>query len=100
MNLKPLNDRIVVRREMAGDKTAGGIILPEAAKQKPQRGTILAVGPGKLNKTDGTRHSMQLKVGDKVLFTSWAGDEYKTRDQGKDGDILIMHEDDVMCVIE
>jgi chaperonin GroES len=99
MNLKPLNDRIVVRRETAEDKTAGGIILPEAAKQNPQRGTILAVGPGKLNKNDGTRHPMQLNVGDKVLFTSWAGDEFKDR-KLKDGEILIMHQDDVMCVIE
>lgn len=99
MNITPLNDRIVVRRESASDKTAGGIILPDNSKQKPHRGTILAVGPGKLNKKDGSRHPLQLKVGDKVLFTSWAGDEFKTN-QPKDGDILIMHEDDVMAVIE
>jgi chaperonin GroES len=96
MGLKPLSDRIVVRREAAEEKTAGGILLPDAAKNKPQRGTVVAVGPGKLQK-DGTRAQMQLKAGDKVLFTSWAGDEFK--DRGADGDILLMHEGDVLCVI-
>ncbi len=96
MGLKPIGDRIVVRREAAEEKTAGGILLPDTAKNKPQRGTVLAVGPGKLNK-DGTRTEMQLKVGDKVLFTSWAGDEFK--DRGAEGDILLMHEGDVLCVI-
>jgi chaperonin GroES len=96
MGLKPIGDRIVVRREAAEEKTAGGILLPDAARNKPQRGTVLAVGPGKM-KPDGTRAEMQLKVGDKVLFTAWAGDEFK--DRGKDGDILLMHEGDVLCVI-
>jgi chaperonin GroES len=96
MNLKPIGDRIVVRREVAEEKTAGGILLPDTAKNKPQRGAVLAVGPGKL-KPDGTRAEMQLKVGDKVLFTSWAGDEFKGR--AADGDILLMHEGDVMCVL-
>ncbi|MBN9119362.1 MAG: co-chaperone GroES [Planctomycetes bacterium] len=96
MGLKPIADRIVVRREAAEEKTAGGILLPDAAKNKPQRGTVVAVGPGKL-KPDGTRAEMQLKAGDKVLFTSWAGDEFK--DRAADGDILLMREGDVMCVI-
>jgi chaperonin GroES len=96
MGLKPLGDRIVVRREAAEEKTAGGILLPDTAKNKPQRGTVLAVGPGKL-KPDGTRAEMQLKAGDKVLFTSWAGDEFK--DRAADGDILLMHEGDVLCVL-
>jgi chaperonin GroES len=96
MGLKPIADRIVVRREAAEEKTAGGILLPDAAKNKPQRGVVLAVGPGKLN-DDGTRAPMQLKEGDKVLFTSWAGDEYK--DRAADGDILLMREGDVLCVI-
>jgi chaperonin GroES len=96
MGLKPIADRIVVRREAAEEKTAGGILLPDAAKNKPQRGTVLAVGPGKM-KPDGTRAEMQLKTGDKVLFTSWAGDEFK--DRGAEGDILLMHEGDVLCVI-
>jgi chaperonin GroES len=97
MNLKPIGDRIIVRREASDAKSAGGIILPEAAQKKPQRGEIVAVGPGKLNKKDGSRSPMQLKVGDKVLFTSWAGDEFKDR---KAGEILVMHEEDVLAVVE
>jgi chaperonin GroES len=96
MGLKPIGDRIIVRREAAEDKTSGGIILPDTAKNKPQKGEVIAVGPGKV-KDDGTRAPMQLKAGDKVLFTSWAGDEFK--DRGKD-EILVMHEGDVLCVIE
>lgn len=96
MGLKPIADRIVVRREAAEEKTAGGILLPDTAKNKPQRGVVVAVGPGRM-KPDGTRAPMQLKEGDKVLFTSWAGDEFK--DRGAKGDILLMHEGDVMCVI-
>ena len=96
MKLRPLGDRLIVRREVATDKTAGGIILPDNAKQKPQRGTVLATGPGKMMK-DGTRRAMQVKEGDKILFTTWAGDEYK---QQKTSDtILIMHEEDVLAVI-
>ncbi len=98
INLRPLGDRIIVRREPADDKTAGGIVLPDTAKNKPQRGTVLAVGPGKLKK-DGTRTTMQLKVGDKVLFTSWAGDAFQERHNKAEGEILVMHESDVMCVI-
>ncbi|HYH69440.1 MAG TPA: co-chaperone GroES [Urbifossiella sp.] len=97
MGLKPIGDRIIVRREAAEDKTSGGIILPDTAKNKPQKGEVIAVGPGRV-KDDGTRAAMQLKAGDKVLFTSWAGDEFK--DRGRDGDILVMHEGDVLCVIE
>lgn len=96
MGLRPIGDRIVVRREAAQEKTTGGILLPDTAKDKPQRGVVVAVGPGKM-KPDGTRAPMQLKEGDKVLFTSWAGDEFK--DRAADGDILLMHEGDVMCVI-
>ncbi len=97
MNLKPLNDRIIIRREASNDKSAGGIIIPDAAKQKPQRGTILAVGPGKLNKKTGERIPLDVKVGDVVLFTSWAGDEFK--DKKSVGEVLIMHQDDVMAII-
>jgi chaperonin GroES len=97
MGLKPIGDRIIVRREAAEDRTAGGIILPDTAKNKPQKGEVIAVGPGRV-KPDGTRTKMQLKAGDKVLFTSWAGDEFK--DRGRDGEILVMHEGDVLCVIE
>jgi chaperonin GroES len=98
MNLQPIGDRIIVRRESSEEKTAGGILLPDTAKKKPQRGVVLAVGPGKLNKKTGERQPMQLKAGDKVLFTSWAGDEFKDR---KDpNEILVMHEEDVLAVIE
>lgn len=96
MGLQPIGDRIVVRREAAEEKTVGGILLPDSAKNKPQRGVVVAVGPGKM-KPDGTRVPMQLKAGDKVLFTSWAGDEFEGRKN--DGEILLMHEGDVMCVI-
>jgi chaperonin GroES len=97
MDLTPIGDRIIVRREASDEKTSGGIILPDAAKKKPQRGTILAVGPGKLNLKDGSRMPMTLKAGDTVLFTSWAGDEFK--DNKKGGEVLVMHEGDVMAVV-
>src|SRR5215472_3939197 len=97
MNLKPLGDRIVVRRFEAKETTAGGILLPDSAKNKPQRGTVLAVGPGKLLK-DGTRRPLQVKKGDKVLFTSWAGDEFKGRATGQE--VLLMREEDVLAVID
>jgi len=96
MGLKPIGDRIIVRREAAEEKTRGGILLPDTAKNKPQRGEVLAVGPGKMT-DDGTRAPMTLKVGDKVLFTSWAGDEFKDRREA--GEILVMHEGDVLCTI-
>jgi chaperonin GroES len=97
MGLKPIGDRIIVRREAAEEKTSGGIILPDTAQNKPQKGEVIAVGPGRV-KPDGTRAAMQLKAGDKVLFTSWAGDEFKDRKQN--GEILVMHEGDVLCVID
>jgi chaperonin GroES len=95
MKVKPLGDRLVVRREEAQDKTAGGIVLPDSAKNKPQRGTVLAVGNGKMLK-DGSRRGLQVKVGDKVLFTSWAGDEYKDREGQQ---ILLMREEDILAVL-
>jgi chaperonin GroES len=97
MNLKPIGDRIIVRRGAYEEKTTGGILLPDNAKKKPQSGTVLAVGPGRLKK-DGTRQPMQLKAGDKVLFTSWAGDEYKDRKSA--GELLVLHEGDVLAVVE
>jgi chaperonin GroES len=97
MKLRPLGDRIVVRRSEAQEKTAGGILLPDTAKNKPQRGKVLAVGAGKLLK-DGTRRPLQVKEGDTVLFTSWAGDEF--REQGTNSNILLMREEDVLAVVE
>jgi chaperonin GroES len=97
MNVKPLGDRIVVRRSASKEKTSGGILLPDSAKNKPQRGKVLAVGNGKMLK-DGTRRPLQVKVGDTVLFTSWAGDEYK---EGRTQDnILLMREEDILAVID
>jgi chaperonin GroES len=96
MKLKPLGDRIIVRRVEATEKTAGGIVLPDNARQKPQKGTVLSVGPGKMMK-DGTRRALQVKEGDTVLFTTWAGDEYKQHKTGEQ--ILIMHEEDVLAVV-
>ena len=97
MGLKPLGDRIVVQRFEAEEKTTGGILLPDTAKNKPQKGKVLATGPGKLLK-DGSRRGVQVKVGDTVLFTAWAGDEFRDR-QSKD-DILLMHEEDLLAVLE
>lgn len=96
MKLKPIGDHILVRRVEAQEKTAGGILLPDNAKTKPQRGKVLAVGPGKLRK-DGQRQPLQLKEGDTVIFTSWAGDEY--RERGGDN-LLLMREEDVLAVVD
>lgn len=96
MKVKPLADRLVVRRFDPTEKTAGGIVLPDSAKNKPQKGKVLAVGPGKLLK-DGSRRGLQVKEGDTILFTSWAGDEFKERA----GDtILVMREEDVLAVVD
>jgi chaperonin GroES len=97
MKIKPLGDRIVVQRFEAEEKTAGGILLPDNAKNKPQKGKILAVGPGRLLK-DGTRRNLQVKVGDTVLFTTWAGDEY--REGRSNTNILLMREEDVLAVLD
>jgi chaperonin GroES len=95
MKIRPLADKILVQRTEAETKTAGGIVLPDAAKEKPQRGTVVSVGEGKLLE-DGSRSKPQVKKGDNVLFTSYAGTEVKVA--GKE--YLIMDESDVMAVIE
>jgi chaperonin GroES len=97
MKVRPLGDRIVVRRFESQEKTAGGILLPDSAKNKPQKGKVLAVGPGKLLK-DGSRRRLQVKEGDTVLFTAWAGDEF--RQQSNKDVILVMHEEDVLAVVD
>ena len=96
MKVKPLGDRVVIQRHEAEEKTAGGIVLPDSAKNKPQQGKVLAVGDGRMLK-DGSRRGLQVKVGDTVLFTSWAGDEYKAR--GSDN-ILLMREEDILAVLD
>jgi chaperonin GroES len=95
MKISPLADKVLVQRVEAENKTAGGIVLPDTAKEKPQRGKIIAVGEGKLS-DDGTRQKPQVKKGDTVLFTSYAGSEIKI--DGKE--YLIMTESDIMAVIE
>jgi chaperonin GroES len=97
MKLTPLGDRIIVRRQESQEKTTGGIYLPDSAKNKPQRGKVLAVGPGKLAK-DGKRRPLQVKEGDTILFTSWAGDEFK--EQRTKDEILVMREEDVLAVLD
>ncbi len=97
MKLRPLGDRVIVRRAEAKEKTAGGIILPDSAKNKPQKGKILAVGPGRLLK-NGSRKKPQVKEGDTVLFTNWAGDEFKER--GREDQVLVMHEEDILAVLD
>ena len=94
MTIVPLNDKIVVERLEADDKTAGGIILPDTAKEKPKQGKVLAVGEGKQLET-GKRAAFQVKVGDRVLFTSYAGSEVNV--DGKE--YLVMTEDDVLAVV-
>lgn len=95
MNLKPLGDRIVVQRQEAGEKTKGGIILPDTAKEKPQIGKVLAVGDGKILK-NGTVQPLQVKKGDTVLFSSYAGDEFKLGHEK----VLLMREEDVLAIVE
>ena len=95
MKIKPLSDKILVQRLEAENKTAGGIVIPDAAKEKPQKGKVITVGKGRIL-DDGKLRPMQVKKGDKVLFTSYAGTEIKI-----DGhEYLIMDESDILAVIE
>jgi len=94
LSIRPLGDKVIVRRVEAEEKTAGGIVLPDTAKEKPKRGIVLAVGNGRLL-DDGTRSPMQVKRDDEVLFTSYAGTEVKI-----DGEeYLVMDESDILGVI-
>jgi chaperonin GroES len=95
MKIRPLNDRILVKRLEGETKTAGGIIIPDSAKEKPAEGEVMAVGSGKLN-DKGERVALEVKQGDRVLFSKYGGTEVKV-----DGvDYLIMREDDILGVIE
>ncbi|MFA4987820.1 MAG: co-chaperone GroES [Candidatus Brocadiia bacterium] len=95
MNLRPLGDRVLVKRLEAEERTKGGIILPDTAKEKPKEGRIMAVGTGKLLE-NGKRQKPQLKVNDRVIFSSYAGTEVKV-----DGEeYLIMREEDIQAVVE
>ena len=95
MKFRPLHDRVVVRRIEAEEKTAGGIIIPDTAKEKPQEGEIVAVGPGARDQT-GKVVALDVKAGDRVLFGKWSGTEVRIDGQ----DLLIMKESDIMGVIE
>jgi len=95
MKFRPLHDRILVKRIDAEEKTAGGIIIPDTAKEKPQQGEVIAVGPGARNEA-GQLVALDVKVGDRVLFGKWSGTEVKIDGE----DLLIMKESDVMGVLE
>src|SRR5208283_2412932 len=94
VQLQPLGDRVVIEREESESVTAGGIVLPDSAKDKPTRGSVISVGEGKLNK-DGKRIALQVKAGDRVLFTSYAGEQFKLGER----ELLLMREDDILAVI-
>ncbi|MDX8538487.1 co-chaperone GroES [Mesorhizobium abyssinicae] len=95
MAFRPLHDRILVRRIEADEKTAGGIIIPDTAKEKPQEGEVIAVGPGSRDES-GKLTPLDVKAGDRILFGKWSGTEIKLNGE----DLLIMKESDVMGVIE
>ena len=95
MSFRPLHDRVLVRRIDADEKTAGGIIIPDTAKEKPQRGEVIAVGAGSRTE-DGKLTPLDVKVGDEVLFGKWSGTEVKIDGE----DLLIMKESDILGVVE
>jgi chaperonin GroES len=95
MKIKPLNDRILVKRLEEESKTKGGIIIPDSAKEKPAQGEVVAVGDGKIG-DDGKRIALQVKAGDRVLFAKYAGTEVKIDEE----EHLVMREDDILGIIE
>ena len=94
MKFRPLHDRVLIKVLDSEEKTKGGIIIPDTAKEKPQEGEIVAVGPGALN-SDGKRNPIDVKVGDKVLFSKYSGDEVKIDGQ----DLIIIKEEDVIGIL-
>jgi chaperonin GroES len=95
MKFRPLHDRVVVRRVESEEKTAGGIIIPDTAKEKPMEGEVIAVGPGARNEK-GEVVALDVKVGDRILFGKWSGSEVRLDGE----DLLIMKESDIMGIIE
>ena len=94
-NIRPLHDRVIVKRIEEGEQVRGGIIIPDSAKEKPQEGEVVAVGEGKY-KEDGTRQALDVKQGDRVLFGKYSGSEIKI-----DGEeLLIMREDEILGILE
>lgn len=96
MKIKPLGDRILVKRDVAETKTASGLYLPESATEKPQTAKVVNVGPGKVDEHSGKRVAMQIKKGDTVLLSKWGGTEVKIDDV----EYLILSEEDVLGVVE
>ena len=95
MSFRPLQDRVLIRRVEQDEKTAGGIIIPDTAKEKPMEGEVVAVGPGARSE-DGKLHPLDVKIGDRVLFGKWSGTEIKL-----DGEeLIIMKESDIMGVLD
>ena len=95
MKVRPLHDRILVERVEEEEKTKSGIFIPDSAKEKPQKGKVIAVGSGKINEK-GERVKMDVKEGDQILFEKYAGNEIKVDDK----DLMIMREEDVLAVVE
>ena len=95
IQLQPLGDRVVLEREESETTTAGGIVLPDTAKEKPRRGKVVSVGNGRLLE-DGSRAELQVAVGDRVLFSSYAGEEFKLGDR----ELLLMREEDILAIVE
>ena len=95
MKFRPLHDRVLIKVLDSEEKTAGGIIIPDTAKEKPSEGEVLAVGPGEITE-DGKSKPMNVKQGDKILFGKWSGTEVKLDGQ----DVLIMKESDIMGILE
>ena len=95
MKLRPLNDRVIIQRSGDEEKTAGGIYIPDTAKEKPVQGKVLAVGQGKL-KEDGTRTPLNVKEGDLVLYGKYSGTDVKFKDE----EFLVLREEDILAVIE
>ncbi|MGD1871233.1 MAG: co-chaperone GroES [Neomegalonema sp.] len=94
MSFTPLHDRVLVRRIESDEKTAGGLIIPDSAKEKPQEGEIISVGAGARDE-DGERSALDVKAGDKILFVKWSGTEFKIDGE----DLLIMKESDILGII-
>lgn len=95
MNIRPLHDRIIIKRIQEEEKTKGGIIIPDSAKEKPMEGEVIAAGNGKVLE-DGTVRKLEVKVGDRVLYGKYSGTEVKIDGEER----LIMREEDILCVVE
>ena len=95
MNIRPLHDRVIVKRIEIEEQVSGGIIIPDSAKEKPQEAEVIAIGPGKVNDT-GSRSPMDVKAGDRILVGKYSGSEIKVDDE----DFVILREDEILAVVE